>query len=67
MIRAKGGRRQSRYYYLKNKGAEKLCSLLENMNKVSEVDRRIENMKKTRKEMNEALNKIKEKMNALCS
>lgn len=29
MIRAKGGKRQPRYFYLKDKAAERLCRLLE--------------------------------------
>jgi len=29
MIRAKGGRRQPRYFQLKDKASERLCSLLE--------------------------------------
>jgi hypothetical protein len=62
MIRAKGGKRQPRYFYLKDKGAEKLCRYMQIKRKPPKLNS-IEEIKKIDKELLTLLSIIKTKYN----
>lgn len=57
MVRAKGGKRQPRYYNLKNAGAEKLVRCLSDLPTYSRVDRMIQTMAEASKQTEELLDK----------
>lgn len=57
MVRAKGGKRQPRYYDLKNAGAEKLVRCLSDLPTYSRVDRMIMSMVEMNNRTEELLEK----------
>lgn len=66
MVRAKGGKRQPRYFYLKDAGAEKLVRFLEGKGKkevkLNKVEQICKELKQTDKAIELLINSIKERL-----